>query len=479
MTMTTISFYKNIFPGAVAILLMLSSCNKKLDLKPSDSIDPNNAFRTVKDLNVGLLGAYNALNYYSSIFYTTRITDEVMLPTENTTGSGVATYRWQYDGSFEHDAWFDNYVGIDRVNRILAIIDGIPTLAGEETALKTQYKGELLAIRAYCHFELIRNFASGYVADSMGIPYMEKSEISRPARLSFSATMAKINADLIAAKDLIPASFDDNTRITKLAISAIQARVALYEKNWPNAIKYATEVINAKPLASRTDFPKVWHNEAAAEVIWKLKRVPSDIEAPLGNLYTQETFLTDPAGSKVYYAASYELTNLFDQVNDIRFSSYIVIDPGRVAANRTPNVVIKYTNNNATNRNLVDIKLFRTGEMFLIRSEAYAQDNQLGLGEDDLNDLRRMRISGYTDQSFADKTALMDALEKERFKELAFEGHRHHDLRRWNLPITRLPEDAVNALGAVNLPPSRAQYRWPIPNSELRVNTNLKQNPFY
>ncbi|WP_127126559.1 RagB/SusD family nutrient uptake outer membrane protein [Pseudoflavitalea rhizosphaerae] len=472
-------FYKNIILSSVAAIMGLSSCNKQLDLKPSDDIDPSKAFRNVKDVNAGVLGAYSALNYYSSIFYTTRITDEVMLPSENSTGSGVATYRWQYDGTFQHDAYYDNYKAIDRLNRVLAAVDDIPALAGEETELKAQYKGELLAMRAYCHFELIRNFASGYVADSMGVIYMERSELSRPARLSFGATMEKINADLIAAKDLIPASFDDNTRITKLAVSAIQARVALYEKNWPNAIKYATEVINGMPLASRANFPKIWHEEAPAEVIWKLKRVPSDDETPLGNVYTQETFLTNPAGSRIYYAASHELTDLFDQTNDIRFSSYIVIDPQRLADGKMPNAVIKYTNNGATNRNLVDIKLFRTGEMYLIRSEAYAGDGQLGLGIDDLNDLRAARISGYVDQTFANKDALLAAIEKERFKELAFEGHRHHDLRRWNLPITRLPQDAVNALGAVNLPPTKAQYRWPIPNSELRVNPNLKQNPFY
>jgi starch-binding outer membrane protein, SusD/RagB family len=475
--MTTGTFYKYI----AGIVLLLTACNKQLDLLPTDNIDPTKAFRNVPDVNAGLLGAYNTLNYYSSIFYTTRITDEVMLPSENSTGSGVATYRWQYDGAFQHDAWYDNYRGIDRANRVLAVIDDIAAKPGEETALKAQYKGELLAVRAYCHFELIRNFASGYEADSMGVPYMEVSEISTPERLSFSATMAKINADLTMAKALIPADFDDNTRITRLAVSAIQARVALYEKNWDNAITYSTEVINALPLVSRANFPKMWHDEADGEVIWKLKRLPSDDmeSAPLGDVYTQASFLDNPAGSRVYYAASYELTNLFDKTNDIRFSSYIVIDPGRQNSGKTPNVVIKYTNNNSDNRNLVDIKLFRTGEMYLIRSEAYAGKNIVASAASDLNALRAARISGYTPQTFANKEAVIEALQTERFKELAYEGHRHHDLRRWNLPITRLPEDGVNALGAVLMPVTKAQYIWPIPNSELRANRNLKQNPRY
>jgi len=130
-------------------------------------------------------------------------------------------------------------------------------------------------------------------------------------------------------------------------------------------------------------------------------------------------------------------------------------------------------------RNLVDIKLFRTGEMYLIRSEAYAQKNNLPDAATDLNDLRTVRINGYADQTFTDKQVLLDALMTERFKELAFEGHRHFDLRRMNLPISRNPEDAVNALGAVLLKPTDAQYVFPIPNTELHANKNMKQNDGY
>lgn len=456
------------------------SCNKDLKLTPTDSIDPSKAFKSVSDIKAGLLGAYNKLNYYSSIFYTTRITDEVMLPSENNTGSGFATHRWQYDGSFIHDAWPDNYSAIDRVNRVLAAMDKIEIKPADKTLLE-QYKGELLAIRAYCHFELIRNFAEKYEENAMGIPYMEVSEIGNPSRLSFAATMVKINADLVTAKALIPASFNDRTRITNAAVSAIQARCALYEKKWDNAITYSTEAITAVPLASRADFPKIWKDKTTNEVLWKLKRVVSDEETPIGNVYTQAGFLNDPAGSRIYYAASYKLTNLFNQANDIRFSSYIKIDPARKAAGKMANAVIKYTSDDRSNPNLVDIKLYRSGEMYLIRSEAYAQKGNLGSASDDLNALRAARIEGYASQSFSSKEIILSELLTERFKELAFEGHRHFDLRRYSLPITRNPEDATNALGAVLLPVDKAQYVFPIPNSELKANTNkeMKQNPGY
>lgn len=457
------------------ITIAASACNKQLDLRPSDYIDPEGAYQNVEDVNQGLLGAYSALSYYSSIRYTSLITDENMLPSENSTGSGFATHRWQYDGSFLHDAWKDNYIAIDRLNRALSASYRVAVKPSEHEALD-QYRGELLALRAYCHLELVRNFAEKYEPGALGVPYMDSSFIGKPARLSFAESMSRINQDLAAAKGMIPAGFDDRTRINKAAVAALQARAALYEKNWDNAITYATEAIDALPLANRAQFPQIWKDNSTAEVFWKLKRVTGDEE--IGNFYTQAGFLDNPAGRRLYYAASYKLTNLFDKVNDIRFSSYIRIDAGRLAAGNVPNAVVKYIAAN-TASNLVDIKLLRTGEMYLIRAEAYAEKDQPGLAANDLNSLRAARIAGYTPQTFADKAAIIAAVYSERFKELAFEGHRHFDLRRRNLNISRNPEDAVNALGAVLLTPNDPEYVFPIPNSELRANPNMKQNPGY
>lgn len=458
-----------------AAAFFTSACNKQLDLRPSDYIDPEGAYQNVEDVNQGLLGAYSALNYYSSIRYTSLITDENMLPSENSTGSGFATHRWQYDGSFLHDAWKDNYIAIDRLNRALSASYSVAVKPTEQEAL-AQYQGELLALRAYCHLELVRNFAEKYEGTAMGVPYMDSSYIGKPSRLSFAETMARINEDLAEAKSLIPGGFDDRTRITKAAVSALQARVALYEKNWDGAVTYATEAIDALPLANRTQFPQIWKDNSTAEVFWKLKRVIGDEE--VGSFYTQAGFLNNPAGRRIYYAPSFKLVNLFDKTNDIRFSSYITVDAGRQNAGNVPNAVTKYVAAN-TESNLVDIKLLRTGEMYLIRAEAYAEKSMPGPAANDINSLRAARIAGYTAQTFADKTALINAVMTERFKELAFEGHRHFDLRRRNLNISRNPEDAVNALGAVLLTPNDPEYVFPIPNSELRANPNIKQNPGY
>ena len=117
--------------------------------------------------------------------------------------------------------------------------------------------------------------------------------------------------------------------------------------------------------------------------------------------------------------------------------------------------------------------------MYLIRAEAYAEKNQVLLGAADLNALRAQRIDGYTDEAFGGKESLINAVMLERYKELAFEAHRMHDLRRKLLPVTRLPQDASNALGAVLLNPADRTYYFPIPASEILANENVIQNPTY
>lgn len=453
----------------LSLSVLLFSCTK-LDVKPTDIIDASKAYRNLSDVNLGLLGAYANLDY-TLIGVNSVVSDEVMLPTENTV-SNTDAHRWLYtaDNGSVTSAYPGYYVTIDRVNRTLAGLDGI-TVAAADQPLRDQYRGELLALRAFCHFELLRMYASAYQSGALGVPYMKTSVISYPARDPFEVVVADAKADLVAAKALLPTSFTDNTRLTKTAVSAIQARLALYAKNWAEAITYATEAIGQSPLATITQFPGIWTDVANNEVIWKLKRVLGDPRSDnlIGELYYRQS------GGIVLYAPSFKLINTFDTSNDVRYAAYIRFDDTR-GVNTSKYLVNKYAGA-AASPGLADIKLFRTGEMYLIRAEAEAETSGDAAG--DINVLRSARITGYNPVTFNGKDDLINAIYTERFKELAFEGHRFFDLKRRNLPVQRLPEDAINTSGAVTLLPSQAQYALPIPALEISVNKNTVQNPKY
>lgn len=459
---------KNIFYSILCAMLILTSSCAKLDLSPTDSISPDKAYRNLADINMGLLGAYEAVDYTPMSIVST-VSDEATFPVENTVGNSDA-FRWLYDPSYGSvtNLYYDYFRGIDRVNRALTGLNAI-SFSASETPLANRYKAELLGLRAFFHFELLRNYASKYENGAMGIPYMKVSGIFYPARLNFENVIAEIKNDLSEAKNLMPASFTDKTRITKTAISAIQARTALYEKNWADAITYSTEVINAFPLATKTQFPGLWTDANDSEVIWKAKRVGTT-NSRLGDFYYRQT------GGIVLYAPAFKLINTFDAGNDLRYTAYIKFDATRTGT-KSQYLVNKYIGGTSSAPGLVDLKMFRTGEMYLIRAEARAESTGDAAG--DINTLRAARINNYVNVSFADKPALIDAILLERYKELAFEGHRFYDLRRRNLPVQRLAADAANASGAVLLPVTAAQYTFPIPLEEIQINKNTKQNPNY
>jgi hypothetical protein len=461
--MINTSFNKYILITFVAF----ASCTK-LDLKPTDIIDPEKAYRNINDVNMGLIGVYAAMDY-TPISMNSTVSDEAMFPTENTVGNSDA-FRWLYTPSSGSVTAFYNesYRAIDRANRTLEAIEKLG-FTGNEAALAARYRGELLALRAYLHFELLRAYASAYETGALGVPYMKTSVMGYPARDNFETVVANAKTDLAEAKLLIPTSFTDKSRITKLAVSAIQARIALYEKSWADAITYSSEVIAALPLASKAQFAGIWTDANDSEVVWELKRVGTT-DSRVGDFYFRQT------GGIVLYAPSFKLINSFDRINDIRFPAYIKYDPTR-SGTKSQYLVNKYIGGTSTAPGLADIKLFRTGEMYLIRAEAKAEST--GNGADDLNELRSARINSYANVTFADKPSLINAIMTERFKELAFEGHRFYDLRRRNLPVQRLPEDAVNASGAVLLNAAQAQYAFPIPATEVLINKNTIQNPNY
>lgn len=447
-------------------LVFASSCLSDLDVKPTEIIDETLAFQSMDDVNAGVLGVYAGLSTHT-ISTNTLISDEAMWPMENNTGRGTLMYSWKQDPVNPEAIapWQSFYQVLDRANRILDIIDGVYATQQEES-IKAQYKGELLALRAYCHFELLRLYAVDYEPASPGVILMKTSVIGKPGRETVGKVYEQINTDLELAKGLIPATFLNRSRITKLAVSAIQARAALWQRNWDAAITYSTEVINAMPLATIAQFPDIWLDKSNTEVVWELKREAQDTK--FGDFYRD-------GSDKILFAPSAKLRNTIDALRDVRFNTYMK----ELSANRW--AVIKYVGGQPALANLADIKLFRAAEMYLIRAEAYAAKGATGLtaGTTDLNALRTQRINGYTPQVFADAATLTDAILLERFKELAFEGHRYLDLRRKNLDITRLPEDAIQAPTALKLTAADKGYYLPIPLREQQANGNISQHPKY
>lgn len=463
--------YKNIILGC-AVAATLFSCKKELDLQPTDTFSDANAFLNMSDVQQGVNGAFGRYGaHLNDIYVSALLSDEAKLGAGNA-GQGALTYRYQFssDGTTGGDvvsAFPDYYALIDQCNRVLPQVDRVPALPHEEPR-RAILKGHLLGLRALGHFGLLRNYSKPYdYNDPLGVPLMTAfNPTGYPARNSVGVVMDQIIADLTEAKtllpDVTPASFSD-TVLNKVNIAAYQARIALYRRDYDQAITFATEVINSnvKTLAGTADFPRIWTDQSRDEVLFLTRYETSNA---VGSLFTT-------SGGDVYIAPSDKLTASYSAA-DIRLSTYIGTD-----GNGNP-YVNKYFESSRGGR-VVHMKNARIAEMYLIRAEANARKAtpDIAAAAADLNLLRAARIAGYTNETFANVTVLIDAIMEERYKELAFEGFRFYDLKRNGLPVERAASDANPEWQT--LPANNFRFTLPIPRDEMNANPQMVQNEGY
>lgn len=136
---------------------------------------------------------------------------------------------------------------------------------------------------------------------------------------------------------------------------------------------------------------------------------------------------------------------------------------GDVMVNKYNQSVATYTDN---------IPVLRFAEMLLTRAEARAE--QPGKEGDALADLNLLRENRGLEAFAAMPADLLGEILEERRRELAFEGHRWHDMKRRGMDIEK-PEE-------LNLP--TLEYGVPqtlssLPNGEVALNPQLTQNPGY
>lgn len=456
----------NLFLSILALTLFLASCNKELDLKPTDSIDATKAFNSLADLRKGVLGVYATNSDMNRIYIGSILADEAKISFENR-GQGQFEFKWQYSAteSSQNADFGQYYEMIDNLHRVLAAVDGVPALNAAEESEKTKIKAELIALRGVAHFELITRFMpSGYDAGALGVPIMLKSDLlGKPTRNTVGEVMAQIEADLQTGRDesLIPDASPDYLSISHAAIAAYQARAALLRKDWAKAASYATEAItlSGATIISFDNYPYYWQDADETETIWKFRN------------NTAPQLLWRDNNGDVFFEPSDKLKNMYDKDYDIRFFTFFSADGNDTS------IVIKYPGGPVAPQ-VNDLKLIRVSEMYLIRAEAYAESNNLDGAAADYNELRRQRVYDYTDESFVSTEDAVNKIMAERARELCFEGFRFFDLKRRGLPVNRDASDVQSAAWQ-NLPASDFKWALPIPQDEIFANKNMVQNPGY
>jgi hypothetical protein len=313
------------------------------------------------------------------------------------------------------------------------------------------------------------------------MPYMERASILPTPRIQMDPYFTKLKADLAEAKTLVPNNLSDINRVSFAAVAGLQARVALYMRDWPAAETFASEYIAAVPLATIAQFPSIWTDVNSAEQAYRVVRT-NTLGSRIGSLF-RGTSANASNIVNITWIPSQKIYTAYNVLTDVRFPAYFRKEPILAAVGRDSILVNKYAGGpyGTPTENVANGKMMRTAEMVLIRAEARAELNRFtgaNSAESDLNLLRSNRINGYTNVTLASKQQAIDEVMQERFKELVYEGHRFFDLKRRSLPVTRLAIDAPSAAATV-LPANNFRFVLPIPLPQVTANPIVTQNEGY
>lgn len=289
MTMKT-KIYQWVIAGMLAgSVAGLVSCESWLDVEPKSEIKSDNLFETESGFKDALIGAYMLMTDQNSYGLEMNIGFVDVLAQQYELGQNTNVY---YNASlYEYTVgnvssridkiWEKSYNTIANLNNILMHID--EKKPAMHPANYSIIKGEALGLRAFLHFDLLRLFAYGdlehrpEMLDKLSIPWLAKYNKEIPAQSTIREVLGYIHRDLTEAAGLMTyydpfgvtekdeaydIPNDDKfytnrrKRFNYFAVKATEARVYLWEGDYPNALKCAREVINE----GSTKFP--WVSES-------------------------------------------------------------------------------------------------------------------------------------------------------------------------------------------------------------------------
>jgi hypothetical protein len=132
----------------------------------------------------------------------------------------------------------------------------------------------------------------------------------------------------------------------------------------------------------------------------------------------------------------------------------------------------------------INFPVIRLADVMLMLAEAYNETGQMEKAIAEVNKVRERAgmpglNSGNAALAVAGKDAMTERISHERAVELAGEGHRYFDLKRWGSLLEKTKGVIEKSIVGDNLLTRGTQDRhviWPIPGQEREVNPELTQN---
>lgn len=486
--------------------LMMSAFACDLNEEPYGFYSEDNFYKSASDAESAVDYAYDALTfleYSRAIFYVGDLPTEECGPKGDETADNQNLDKWQV-GTFNTNRMLGNYFkyAYIAINRANAVIKNVPEGKFEQD-LKDKFLGEAYFLRSWNYFNLVKNFGRVPMHTSV---VETVSQTAAPMAKNLDEVYDFIIADAEKAIELLKVN-QALGRADKVAAQALLAKVYLYiasskEHNVPQYAEMNKDVATMYQLAAK-NAGDVITGQSVYGFENNLLSI-YDVEKPLGkeNIFLlsmdrtgategdyskiSKLFIPYIDGATIYlknpdntYTKSHDGWSVFQTLtgfytsfdnSDKRKTDLFVTTTynasGVVSAQYPGKIVYPFTRK-YIDPNFIGDKtstkpfLIRFSEVALTYAEAagpttesYALINQIR---------NRAGLGNLTPGLSAANFRL--AVFNERAFELAFEGNRLYDLRRFNKVTQIVPE-------AAGITAEQAAF-YPIPQTEIDLNKGL------
>jgi hypothetical protein len=480
------------------------SCSGFLDKNPLDQISSETFWTSEKEANMALAGVYARLNAPPFQHNDAKFETMAGESDANQSQAWVVIARGQIEatsGSLINEVFVNSYRGISSCNFFLANIEKTPLSADRLKVLKA----EVQFLRAFFYLNLSEVYG--------GVPIYTKPATIEESKIKQS-TKAEVITQVLSDLDFAIANLPDVAYTTGHAVKgsalALKARALLYQGQWATAATTADLVIQSGKFSLFNNFRTLFLASGQnnnPEIIFSTRYLNPDSYSDLDirwnwhGVVNPRRELIDAyectdglpiATSSLYNATNWKLNR------DPRLS--FTIKPfaekafnsagkeidfaynGQSASGYNP---VKYGNWDAlpcdySTKSEQDWILLRYADVLLM----YAEAKNEASGPDAsvykaINDIRaRPGINMPALPAGLTKDQMRERIRQERRVELALEGLRWSDIKRWKTAETYIPT-LVDQGGQRRVFNPAKHYLMPFPQSEIDVNPNLVQNPGY
>jgi tetratricopeptide (TPR) repeat protein len=473
--------------GWIVFLLAVSSCQKNfLNKAPLAQYSDENVWkdsalisRFVDGIYANIICVYdypgNNYGYLNQGFLPADLTDEgksnfqgIIANQINlgqyTSASNVFDHIWSYPDNTQTGV----YENVRNCNLFLSHLGDMPLAA----TTRRQLTGEVLFLRAYNYQFLYSIFGRFPIIDSV----LNIGDGLNKPRGSDADCVAFILKDLDSAASILPTQYAgaDLGKVTRGAALGMQCRLLLNQKRYQEAAAAAQAVMNLNIYQLFPDYAAMFYpdNDDNSEVIFN-KEYGGDLsgQVNLMDVYENSSFFTGFTGSPED-APTQNMVDQYLMKDGLPWDQSPLYDPAHPYANRDPRLAasILYDgatwlgnvmdmqkgsaynpstgggtvtgymlrkflnpnhNFNSNNTNYQNCIILRLAEIYLNYAEC---ELQLGNAEEArkyVNMLRERPGVNMPDIPAGQMT--WDTYVRERTVELAFEGERWADIRRWDM----------------------------------------------